>query len=197
MNMDLAEMMKRIREASPGFKARIAGAIYFLSLLTAILGESVGGKVGFGAGELAVAGMVAMTLLFYDIFKPVSRGLALLATFLNLVGLSFEALRWNPQGVDIALVFVGLQHLLIGYLIFKSNFLPRVLSALMLFAGLAWLTYGSNPLANYLSPYNTGSGILGEGLVYLWLLVMGVNVQRWKEQASAAGEWRSQHTMQA
>jgi hypothetical protein len=197
MNMDLEEMMKRIREASPSFKARIAGALYLLSLLTAILGESVGDKVGFAAGELAVAGMVAMTLLFYDIFKPVSRGLALLATFLNLVGLTFEALRWNPQGVDIALVFVGLQHLLIGYLIFKSNFLPRALSALMMFAGLAWLTYMSNPLANYLSPYNTASGILGEGLVYLWLLVMGVNVQRWTEQASAAGEWRSQRAMQA
>jgi hypothetical protein len=195
--MTAAVMMERIAEASPRFKARIAGALYFLSLLTAALGESVGGKVGFAAGELAVAGMVAMTLLFYDIFKPVSRSLALLATFFNLVGLSFEALRWNPQGVDIALVFVGLQHLLIGYLIFKSNFLPRILSVLMVFAGLAWLTYGSNPLANYLSPYNTASGILGEGLVYLWLLVMGVNVQRWKEQASAAGKPTSIATLTA
>jgi hypothetical protein len=195
--MTAAVMMERIAEASPRFKARIAGALYFLSLLTAALGESVGGKVGFAAGELAVAGMVAMTLLFYDIFKPVSRSLALLATFFNLVGLSFEALRWNPQGVDIALVFVGLQHLLIGYLIFKSNFLPRILSVLMVFAGLAWLTYGSNPLANYLSPYNTASGILGEGLVYLWLLLMGVNVQRWKEQASAAGKPTSIATLTA
>jgi hypothetical protein len=58
----------------------------------------------------------------------------------------------------------------------------------MAFAGLAWLTFLSNPLVNYLSPYNLASGVLGQALVMLWLLVMGVNVQRWEEQASAAGE---------
>jgi hypothetical protein len=56
----------------------------------------------------------------------------------------------------------------------------------MAFAGMGWLTFLSPPLANYLAP-----GILGEGALTLWLLVIGVNVQRWKEQASAAGEWRS------
>jgi len=73
----------------------------------------------------------------------------------------------------------------IGYLIFKSTFLPRILGALMAFAGLAWLTFLSTRLTNYLSPYNLASAILAELSVMLWFLVMGVNVQRWKEQASA------------
>jgi hypothetical protein len=58
----------------------------------------------------------------------------------------------------------------------------------MAFAGLGWLTYLSNRLVTYLSPYNLVCGLLGDVSVFLWLLVMGVNVQRWKVQASGAGE---------
>ena len=79
--------------------------------------------------------------------------------------------------------FTGSNWLLIGYLIFRSTFLPRILGVLSAFAGLCWLTFLSPPLATYLSPYNLASGLLGEAAVCLWLLVMGVNVQRWKEQA--------------
>jgi hypothetical protein len=73
----------------------------------------------------------------------------------------------------------------IGYLIFKLTFLPRILGALMAIAGLCWLTFLSPPLANYLSPYSLASALLAEGLVMLWLLVMGVDAQQWTEQASA------------
>ncbi len=57
----------------------------------------------------------------------------------------------------------------------------------MAIGGLGWLTFLSPPLANHLWPYIAAPGILGEGALTLWLLVTGVNVQRWKEQASAAG----------
>ena len=66
-----------------------------------------------------------------------------------------------------------------------------MLGVLMAFAGLGWLTFLSPRLADYLSPYIRFPGLLGEGSLTLWLLVIGVNVQRWKEQASAAWEWRS------
>jgi hypothetical protein len=73
---------------------------------------------------------------------------------------------------------------------FGSTFLPRILGALMAFGGLGWLTYVSLPLANYLSPYNLACGLLGEASVFLSLLFMGVNVQRWQEQATPAGGFR-------
>jgi hypothetical protein len=72
-------------------------------------------------------------------------------------------------------------------LIFRSIFLPRVLGALMLFAGLGELTFLSLPLAIYLSRYIGVPGFLAELSLCLGLLVMGVNVQRWNEQASAGG----------
>ena len=180
-------MKERIAEASPRFKARIAGALSLLSLLAAVFGEFFIRRLEFAGDVIAVLGMVAVTLLLYDIFKPVNRSLSLLAASFNLVGLTFGALRWNPRGVDITVVFSGFSCLLIGYLIFRSTFLPRILGALMAFAGLGWVTFLSPTLANHLSPYNLASGILGQESVMLWLLVMGVNVQRWKEQASATG----------
>ena len=162
--------------SAPRFKARIAGALYFFSVLTAAFSELfLQGKLNIAGGLIAVLGMVAMTLLLYYIFKPVNRSLSLLAAFSSLVGLSFEALRWQPWGVNVAIVFSGFYCVLIGYLIFRSTFLPGILGALMAFAGLGWLTYLSTPLANNLSPYNLAAGLLGEGLVMLWFLVFGLN----------------------
>jgi len=180
-------MMERIRDASPRFKARMAGAFYVFSVLSAIFFEMVlRGKMGYAANFIQMSGMVAVTLLSYYIFKAVNRSLSLLAASFNLVGLMFEALRVNSQGVNIAVVFHGIFCMLIGFLIYRSTFLPRILGALIAFGGLSWLTYLSPQLSDYLSPYNLACGLLGEASVFLWLLVMGVNVQRWQEQASAA-----------
>jgi hypothetical protein len=173
-----------MNNASPRLRARLAGGLYFFCLMTAGGGETfLHGWLNYAAGYIAVLGMAVVTLLLYSIFKPVNRSVALLAAAINLVGLVFEALRLNPRGVDIALVFTGVSCLLAGYLIFRSTFLPRILGALMALAGLCWITYLSPSLADFLSPWNVAVGVLGEVLVYLWLLVKGVNERRWNEQA--------------
>src|SRR5271166_6341106 len=184
-------MMERIAETSPRSKARIAGVFYLLNILTGALALFVSGRLSFVAILIATLCYIVVTLLFYDIFKPVNRSLSLLAAFVSLAGCTIGAL--SPFHLTSAnpLVFFGFYCLLIGYLIFRSTFLPRLLGVLMAIGGLGWLTFLSPPFANYLSPYNLAPGILGEGVLTLWLLVMGVNVQRWKEQASAPGEWRT------
>jgi hypothetical protein len=111
----------------------------------------------------------------------------MLAALFSLVGLTFEAVRWNPRGVDVAIVFAGFYCLLIGYLIFKSTFLPRILGGLMVLGGLGWLTYLSNPLVAYLSPYNLACALVAEASVFLWFLAMGLNAPKWQEKATT---WR-------
>jgi hypothetical protein len=93
--------------------------------------------------------------------------------------------KLDSQAQTITLVFFGLYCLLIGCLIFKSTFLPRILGVLMALAGLGWLTFLAPPLANALSPYVLVLGFLAELSLMLWLLVKGVNVERWKQQAAA------------
>jgi hypothetical protein len=184
--------MKGIADASTPLKARIAGVLFLLLLLTAAFTEFfVRGRLSFAAdlaaGLIEVSCMIAVTLLFYDIFKPVNRRLSLLAASFNFVALTFELLQFLPRGVNIGLAFHGFYWILIGYLIFRSTFLPRILGVLTAPAGLCWLTFLSPRLTNYLAHYNLGSALLLEGLVMLWLLMMGVNVQRWKERAGVAG----------
>src|SRR6266850_8532794 len=152
--MSRAVSMKRGGEASPFFKARIAGVFYLLTFLTGGLALFVRGKLGSAAGLSAGACYIAVTLLFYGIFRPVNRNLSLLAAVISLVGIiigPLSLLHLVPSKLN-PLVFFGFYCLLIGYLIFRSTFLPRTLGALMAFAGLGWLTFLSPPLANYLYP---------------------------------------------
>ena len=96
-------------------------------------------------------------------------------------------LKLRSQAEQIDLVFFGFFDLLIGCLILKSTFLPRILGVLMALAGLGWLIFLFPPLANNLSRYILPLGFLAELFLMLWLLVKGVNVRRWQEQAGASG----------
>lgn len=190
--MNTAEISERIAKASPRFMARIAGALFLLSILAGVSAVFfIRGRLGFAVELFAASCYIVVTLLFYGLFKPVNRSLSMLAAFFNLVVCTVGALGWHPHGVDVGLIFFGGYCLLLGYLIFRATFLPRILGVLMAIAGLAWLTFLLPSLANFLSPYNLATGCLGQGSLTLWLLVKGVNDQRWKAQASAAGDWRS------
>jgi hypothetical protein len=185
-------MTDRAAETSPRLKAKVAGVFYLLTFLTGVFALFVHGRSGVAASLIATSCYIAVTLLFYDIFKPVDRSLSLIAALFSLVGCAIGALspfHLVPSRVPNGLVFFGCYCLLIGYLIFRSTFLPRILGVLMAIGGLGWLTFLSPPLADDLSPYIFLPGVLGEASLTLWLLVMGVNVQRWKEQASTAGRF--------
>jgi hypothetical protein len=184
-------MMSRVAEASPRPRARLTGVVYLLYFLTAISGELFVGRtrlVSYDAADLiAHALYIALTLLMFYLFRPVNSNLSMLAALFGLMGCANDVLNLfhrAPYKIN-SLVFFGPYCLLLGYLISRSTFLPRILGVLLMLAGLGWLIFLS-PLANHLSTYLQVLGFLAELSLCLWLLVMGVNVQRWKEQAGAA-----------
>jgi Domain of unknown function (DUF4386) len=179
--MSAADMTIRTPDGSRRFKARMAGFLFLILILTAATTEFFArGKLSSRAILVAaifeVSCMIAVTLLFYSLFKTVDGRLSLLAASFNFVALVLELLQFLPHGVNIGLGFHGFYWILIGYLMFRSTFLPRVAGILTAVAGLCWLTFAPPPLASYLSPYNLASALLLQALVMLWLLVMGVKI---------------------
>ena len=237
-----------IAEASLRFKARIAGVLYMIIIIAAAFAEVfvrgrlvVDGNAAATAANIlthqslyrlgGVAGLIALTcdtavaLIFYELLKPVSSALSLLAAFFRLMlvaimavnslnyfaplaflgdarfltafkmdqlqALAFVSQSSYAQGYHISLVFFGFHCLLIGYLIDRSAFFPRILGSAVAVAGLCYLT---NSLANFLSPaverqlfpWILLPAAAAEWGLTLWLLVRGVNVRRWKEQAASA-----------
>jgi hypothetical protein len=174
-----------IGEASPLAKARIAGVFYFLTFLTGGAALFLRGPLGLAAGFVAGASYVAVTLVFYSLFKPVNKGLSLLAAVVSLVGVAIGPLALLVPAVSRVnpLVLFGFYCLMVGFLILRSTFLPPALGVLMAIAGVSWLTFLSPALAKSLSPWNFVPALIGEGSLTVWLLVKGVNVPRWKEQA--------------
>ena len=134
--------------------------------------------------------MQALTSLFYLAPLLVLQGGYAFSAFTpqQLQALALVFLNLNAAAFNIHLVFFGLWCVLIGYLIFRSTFLPRILGVLLAIDGLGWMLFLSPPLALHLFPLIAIASGLAEIPLMLWLIVAGVNTERWKEQASAAGE---------
>jgi hypothetical protein len=153
--------------------------------------KPAGRSVSLVAAFLGLAGCIIKTFsrLFYIVPLFILGGAHYISVFSTeqLQALALLFLRVNDHGAAIALAFFGFYALLTGYLIVRSTFLPRILGVLSIVGGLGWLTFLYQPLGYRLFTYLAAFGLLGAGALIVWLLVFGVNEQRWKEQASAAG----------
>src|SRR5437016_9524748 len=151
-----------------------------LSLLAAFFGLA-----GVAIGGVAwVSNLVPLVLLHGDQYLSAF-------TTSQLQAMSLIALKLQLNVFVIGMVCFGIQCILIGYLITRSMFLPRVLGVLLAIGGTSYLI---NSFANFLIP-SLGArlipfvfpvALIGEGSLTVWLLVKGLNEQRWYEQASAA-----------
>jgi hypothetical protein len=91
------------------------------------------------------------------------------------------------DGVLIDYVFFGLHLFFLGYLVFKSGYLPRILGVLLILGSFGYLTNSSTSIlfpsyeaivSQFLPPFQ-----IMELVLFLWLLIKGANVEQWEERA--------------
>jgi hypothetical protein len=176
-----------------GFASSLMGVAFHLAwaLLMYVLLKPVNRSLSLLAAffVLVSCAMQALTSLLYLAPLLILQGGSSLSAFTGeqLQALALMFLKLNQYAFNIDLVFFGFWCVLTGYLIFRSTFLPRILGVLLAIDGLGFVTYLYPPLAYHLFiPFLAAASALGEIPLELWLMVMGVNAQRWKEQASAA-----------
>jgi len=239
-----AEMTDHAVETSPKLYARIGGVLYLVIIVIGLFGEAfvrdklvVPGDAAATAANiksmeslwrfhigaelfLLMCAIVLLAILF-ALLRPVSRDLALLAVFFNLVSIAVEAVfalylvatlfplgnagylkAFTPEqlyamatlsikshgyGFGVALAFFGCFCVIAGYLIFKSGYFPKVIGVLMQIAGLCYLIDSfaliiAPNFANRIFPGILLPSFVGETSLCLWLIVKGVNVQRFLER---------------
>ena len=105
--------------------------------------------------------------------------------------MAFVFLKLYSLNFNLALLFGGASSIVLGSLILGATFVPRILGLLMILDGLGYLTFSlsaflSPSLAAHIFPFIPFStAAIGEGALFLWLIVKGVNAERWQEQARA------------
>ena len=231
-------------ETSPQFYARIGGLAYLIIIVGGAMGEIfirgkllVPGNAVATAQNISASGLLwrigifgdivmhvfdlVLALVYYRLFKPVNKDLALLSLLFGLIqtavlvankmnlvvplfllgdadylkafsaqqlqALSYISIRAHEYGFGIGLIFFAFECFIDGYLIVKSEFLPKILGVMIFIAGVCYL---ANTFLLIFSPRLEGAlfptifgplALIGELSMCLWLLIKGVNVAKWKE----------------
>lgn len=178
-------------------------------------------RIGFVCDIIAFLSDVAVSILLYELLKPVNKTLSLIAASLRLLAhpaiasinllnhfaallllsgadylTAFEtdqlhalvllALNAHRYGYLIGGAFFGLHCLILGYLLFKSAYFPKILGILLALASLGYLTesFGNFLYPNYEEIYAwvvvVPAGI-AELSLCLWLLLRGIKTHPYNQ----------------
>ena len=101
--------------------------------------------------------------------------------------LAYLSLDLHESGYGIGLIFFGFTCLITGYLMFRSGYFPRIIGVMQIIAGLSYLINSfaqilSPTLAAALFPAIVVPAFIGELATCLWLLIKGLNVEKWDQR---------------
>ncbi len=172
-------------------------------------------RIGMAGDAFTFLGEIVLTVLLYNLFKPVNKTLSLIAAYSRLAmtamigvnllnklialhllsGANYLTVFASDQLNTLALLFLngygygslvwgiffGLHLLVIGYLIFKSSYFPKILGFLFVFASFGYFidSFGNILLPQYEAFYTVVilATVPAELAFAFWLLIKGVNVE--------------------
>ena len=176
---------------------------------------------GVGSELIVLLSEIVLSIILYELFRPVNQTISLLAAVSRLVmttihGLNlinyffvlillsgagflsvFDASQLNSlvmlfleahsYGFTIGIAFLTLHVFALGYLIFKSGYIPKILGVLFIAAGFGYLIDSFALLLS--ASYGTTPALIQATIAIaelafpLWLLIKGVNVDAWEKRA--------------
>ncbi|AGF53601.1 sll7047 (plasmid) [Synechocystis sp. PCC 6803] len=143
--------------------------------------------------RLTQTAVIAVNLLNYyaAVLLLKGPGYATIFGVAQLNSLSLLFLDLHSYGYDLGLILFGVHCLILGYLIAKSLYLPKAIGYLVMAAGV---TYLIGSYTRFLFPDFVGAvspiyvvPIVSELSLCLWLLIKGVDLERWREVTGSAG----------
>jgi len=149
---------------------------------------------------------IFVVLNLYKVLKPVNKNHAAYMVVFILIGVPIAMLNELNQiavllllngpdyltfftsdqiaGIFIAQIFWGLWLFPMGYLVYKSGFLPKIIGALLIVACFGYL---ADSFLYFIVPefgiVFSEFTFLGEAAITFWLLIKGVKVEEWKKLA--------------
>ena len=156
---------------------------------------------------------IFLVLFLYKLLKPVNKNHAVLMVIFSLLGVPIAMLNelnqfgvllllsgadyadqlqamvplfldLHDHGIIIAQIFWGFWLFPMGYLVFKSGYIPRILGVLLIIGGFGYLldSFTLILFPNFDVTFSEFT-FIGELLLPLWLLIKGVNVEQWEKCA--------------
>lgn len=185
---DAAATARAILANEPLFRA---GLIADLAMLACYAGVTtlfldMFRSVHAGVSRMAAAfSLIGIAILAADTLLLLTP-LRLLATspYLAVLGAQqrdaavLVTLKVHGDGYDVSLIFFGVYCLMLGWLVWRSGFLPKAIGALMVLAGACYIfnsvaDLAAPAIARMLSPHLMDPTLIGEAALAFWLLVFG------------------------
>ena len=193
---DAAVTARNIRASDALFRAGFAGYLveavcdialtFFLYVLLRPAGEHLALLAAFF--RLVSTAVFAGAELFYFAASVILQGGAFLSSFTpdQRDGLALLSIKIYEYGGDLFMVFYGTASILLGYLIFRSRYLPKFLGVLLALGGVGFVlrNFATVLAPAYSSPFLLLPMFLAAVALTVWFLARGIDVAKWEERTA-------------